>query len=194
MSWGMPQDNQRNRGLLSGRLVIIIASLFLISTTFAINITINGNNRMEYGQGIYRIQACDQYVALEFKSTSVYPNGYSRVGNIVFKGLDVGKCKGTAMRLKLYQTGNQTALDLYTNAAGTETGTSVIMVISKTATGPTFADDVTLINNKGVNIGYGDSMQAIDFDAATGNFIISYAYPLAEMRYVNSVTLESASV
>ena len=190
----MPQDDRRDRGLISGRLVIIVAALFLISSTFAINITINGNNRVEFGQGIYRIQACDQYVALEFKSTSVYANGYSRVGNIVFKGLDVSKCKGTAMRLKLYQTGNQTALNLYTNAGGTETGTAVIMVISKTATGPTFGDDVTLISNKGVNIGYGDSMQAIDYDASNGNFIISYSYPLAEMRYVNSVTLESASV
>jgi hypothetical protein len=68
------------------------------------------------------------------------------------------------------------------------------MIISKNATGPTFADDVTLVNNKGVNISYGDSMQAIDFDPATGNFTVTYAYPLAEMRNVNSVTLESASV
>jgi hypothetical protein len=67
------------------------------------------------------------------------------------------------------------------------------MVISKTASRATAADDVTLVNNKGVNIEYGDSMQAIDYDPANGNFMVSYAYPLAEMRYVNSVTLESAS-
>ena len=193
MSWGMPQEERRFGGL-SKRWVLIIASLSLVSTTFAINITINSNNRVEYGQGIYQIKACDQFVSLEFGSTSAYPNGFSRVGNIVFKGLDVQKCKGTAMRLRIYQSGSNTPLNLYTNAAGTETGTAVIMVISKNATGPTFADDVTLVNNKGVNIGYGDSMQAIDYDPATGNFIISYQYPLAEMRYVNNVTLESASV
>jgi hypothetical protein len=67
------------------------------------------------------------------------------------------------------------------------------MVISKTATPSTAADDVTLVNHLGVNIEYGDNMQAIDYDPVTGNFIISYYYPLAEMRYVNSVTLESAS-
>lgn len=193
MSWGMPQDERRFGGLPK-RWVVIIASLFLISSTFAINITINGNNRVEFGQGVYQIKACDQYVALEFKSTNAYPNGYSRVGNIVFKGLDVQKCKGTAMRLRLYQSGSNTPLNLYTNAASTETGTAVIMIISKNATGPTFADDVTLVNSKGVNIGYGDSMQVIDYDPTTGSFTVSYSYPLAEMRYVNSVTLESASV
>ena len=99
MSWGMPQEEQRFGGLPK-RWVIIIAALFLVSSTFAINITINGNNRVEFGQGIYQIKACDQYVALEFVSTSAYANGYSRVGAIVFKGLDVQKCKGTAMRLR----------------------------------------------------------------------------------------------
>lgn len=189
----MPQDERRFGGVPK-RWVIIIAALFMVSSTFAINITINGNNRVEFGQGIYQIKACDQYVALEFVSTSAYPNGYSRVGAIIFKGLDVQKCKGTAMRLRLYKSGSNTPLNLYTNSGGTETGTAVIMLISKTATGPTFADDVTLINNKGVNIGYGDSMQAIDYDPATGNFSVSYGFPLAEMRDVNSVTLESASV
>ena len=191
MSWGMPQDERRFGGIPK-RWVIGLASLFLISTTFASSITINGNNRVEFGQGIYQIKACDQYVALEFKSTNTYA-GFSRVGNIIFKGLDVQKCKGTAMRLRLYQSGSNTPLSLYTNAAGSETGTAVIMVIAKNATGPTFADDVTLVDNKGVNISYGDSSQAIDYDASTGNFIVSYLYPLAEMRNVNSVTLESAS-
>ena len=193
MSWGMPQDDRRFGGIPK-RWVVIIASLFMVSTTFAINININGNNRVEFGQGVYQIKACDQYVALEFISTNAYANGYSRVGGIIFKGLDVQKCKGTAMRLRLYQSGSNTPLNLYTNSAKTETGTAVIMIISKNATGPTFADDVTLVNNKGVNISYGDSMQSIDFDPTNGNFTITYAFPLAEMRYVNSVTLESASV
>lgn len=190
----MPQETRSGTGRISARWILILVSLFLISTTFAINITINGNNRVEFGQGIYQIKACDQYVSIELGSTSAYPNGYSRVGNIVFKGLDVGKCKGTAMRLRLFESGSNTPMNLYTNAAGSETGTAVIMVISKNATGPTFGDDVTLVNNKGVNIGYGDSMQAIDYDFATGNFIVSYSYPLAEMRSVNTLTLESASL
>jgi hypothetical protein len=97
------------------------------------------------------------------------------------------------MRLRIYRTGVSAPLNLYTNQNNTETGTAVIMVISKTASPATAADDVTLVNNKGVNIEYGDTMQAIDYDPANGNFMVSYAYPLAEMRYVNSVTLESAS-
>ena len=191
MTWGMPQEERRFGGV-NRRWVFLSLFALAISSTFAANININETNRIEFGQGIYQIKACDQFISLEFKSTRSV-NGFSRVGNIVFKGLDIDKCKGTAMRLRLYRTGVTQHLNLYTNAAGTETGTAVIMVISKTATPATAADDVTLVNHLGVNIEYGDNMQTIDYDPANGNYIITYYYPLAEMRYVNSVTLESAT-
>jgi hypothetical protein len=188
----MPQEERRRLGGFSKRWIFLVSVLFLISSTFAININLNDNNRIEFGQGIYQIKACDQFISLEFKSTRSV-NGFSRVGNIIFKGLDIDKCKGTAMRLRLFKTGVSQHLNLYTNAARSETGTAVIMVISKTASPSTAADDVTLVNHFGVNIEYGDNMQSIDYDPANGNFIISYPYPLAEMRDVNSVTLESAT-
>jgi hypothetical protein len=188
----MPQEESRRYGGANRRWIFLAIFALALSSTFAANININDSNRLEFGQGIYQIKACDQFISLEFKSTRSI-NGFSRVGNIVFKGLDIEKCKGTAMRLRLYRTGVSSQLNLYTNSSGSETGTAVIMVISKTATPSTAADDVTLVNHLGVNIEYGDNMQAIDYDPVTGNFIISYYYPLAEMRYVNSVTLESAS-
>lgn len=191
MSWGMPQEERRFGGV-NRRWVFLLIFALALSSTFAANININDTNRIEFGQGIYQIKACDQFISLEFKSTRSV-NGFSRVGNIIFKGLDIEKCKGTAMRLRLFQTGVSQQLNLYTNAAKTETGTAVIMVISKTASPSTAADDVTLVNHFGVNIEYGDNMQTIDYDPANGNFIISYSHPLAEMRYVNSVTLESAT-
>ena len=191
MSWGMPQEERRFGGF-NRRWVFLALFALALSSTFAANININDTNRIEFGQGIYQIKACDQFISLEFKSTRSI-NGFSRVGNIVFKGLDIDKCKGTAMRLRLFKTGVSQHLNLYTNSARTETGTAVIMVISKTASPSTAADDVTLVNHFGVNIEYGDSMQTIDYDPANGNFIISYPYPLAEMRDVNSVTLESAT-
>lgn len=191
MSWGMPQEERRSSGV-NRRWILLSIFALVISSTFAANININETNSIEFGQGIYQIKACDQFISLEFKSTRSV-NGFSRVGNIIFKGLDIEKCKGTAMRLRLFRTGVSTQLNLYTNSAGTETGTAVIMVISKTATPSTAADDVTLVNHFGVNIEYGDSMQSIDYDPSNGSFMITYYYPLAEMRYVNSVTLESAT-
>lgn len=192
MSWGLPQEERRFGGL-SKRWVIIIASLFLISSTFAINITINGNNRVEFGQGIYQIKACDQYVSIQLDSTNTI-NGFSRVGDIVFSGLDVEKCRGTAMRLRFYQSGISTPSPIYTNADGTETGTAVIMVISKTATAATFYKDITLVNSLGVNVGRFDVNQQISFNRTTGSFTVVFTYPLAEMRNVDNVTLESASL
>lgn len=187
----MPQEERRFGGA-NRRWIFLSIFALAISSTFAANVNLNGTNRIEFGQGVYQIKACDQFISLEFKSTRSI-NGFSRVGNIIFKGLDIGKCKGTAMRLRLYKTGDQKPLPLYENASKTESGTAVIMVISKTATPSTAANDVTLVNHFGVNIEYGDSMQSIDYDPVTANFIITYDYPLAEMRYVNSVTLESAT-
>lgn len=192
MTWGMPQEESRRSGGFNRRWVFLALFALALSSTFAANLNVNQNNSIEFGQGIYQIKACDQFISLEFKSTQSV-NGFSRVGNIIFKGLDIDKCRGTAMRLRIYRTGVSAPLNLYTNQNNTETGTAVIMVISRTASPATAADDVTLVNNKGVNIEYGDTMQAIDYDPANGNFMVSYAYPLAEMRYVNSVTLESAS-
>ena len=187
----MPQEERRFGGV-NRRWVLLTLIALAVSSTFAANININETNSIEFGQGIYQIKACDQFISLEFKSTRSI-NGFSRVGNIIFKGLDIDKCKGTAMRLRLYKTGDSKPLPLYENSTQTESGTAVIMVIARTATAATAADDVTLVNHLGVNIEYGDNMQTIDYDPANGNFIITYYYPLAEMRYVNSVTLESAT-
>lgn len=188
----MPREERRFGGVPK-RWVVAIAALFMVSSTFAINITINGNNRVEFGQGIYQIKACDQYVSIQLDATNAI-NGFSRVGDIVFRGLDVEKCRGTAMRLRLYRSGISTPSDLYTNADGTETGTAVIMVISKTATAATFYKDITLVDSKGVNVGRFDANQSIVFNKSTGDFTVTFTYPLAEMRYVDNVTLESASV
>jgi hypothetical protein len=191
MTWGMPQEERRFGGG-NRRWLLLTLFAFAVSSTFAINININDSNRIEFGQGVYQIKACDQFISLEFKSTKSV-NGFSRVGNIIFKGLDIDKCKGTAMRLKMYKTGVSKEQDLFTNQRGTETGTAVIMVISKNATRETAADDVTLINHKGVNIEYLDDMQSIDYERTNGDFIVTFNYPLLEMQFVNSVTLESAS-
>ena len=98
------------------------------------------------------------------------------------------------MRLRLYQSGVSAPSNLYTNADGTETGTAVIMIVSKTATAATFYKSITLVDSKGVNVGRFDVNQQIQFDRTTGSFTVVFTYPLAEMRYVDNVTLESASV
>jgi hypothetical protein len=187
-----PSESPRKRILWGTVAALLLAGGF----TFAANLTINTNNKVEFGQGIYQIKSCDQFVNIGLKASATI-NGYSRVANITVKGLDVGRCAGTTVRLKLFNTDSatdsQTAMALYATPGYTETGTAVIMVIRSGASQATAFDDVTLVNQRGTNIGYGDVNQSIDYYDASGDFVISFTRPLARMDQVNLVTLESAN-
>jgi len=202
---GMPEASQKpgrysSRGF---RLTLLAVILSLVGTTFAINVTINGNNRVEFGQGVYRITSCDQFVQVALKSSSAFADGYSRVGSIELSGLDVARCANTSIRLRLYDASNPSPMNLFNNIAYTsrgtsypcctETGTAVVMVIAAGATQSTAAQSVTLVSPSGRNIGYGDRHESIRYEATTAVFTVSFASPLAIVRDVAKTTLESAA-
>jgi hypothetical protein len=185
------------------RLTLLALIISLVGTTFAINVTINGNNRVEFGQGLYRITSCDQFMNVNLKSGNAFADGYSRVESIELSGLDVARCANTSIRLRLYDASNPAPMDLFTNIAYTsrgtsypcctETGTAVVMVIAANATQATAAQSVTLISPSGRNIGYGDRHESIRYESTTAVFTVTFASPLAIMRDVAKTTLESAA-
>jgi hypothetical protein len=185
------------------RLTLAALVISLIGTTFAINVTINGNNQLEFGQGIYQITSCDQFVSVNLKSSSAFADGLSRVGSIELSGLDVGRCANTSIRLRLYDSVTATSMELFNNIAYTskgvsypcctETGTSVVMVIAANATQATAAQSVTLISPSGKSIGAGDRHESIRYESSNGVFSITLTSPLAIMRDVAKTTLESAA-
>ena len=202
---GMPEATQKpgrfsSRGF---RWTLVAVILSLVGTTFAVNVTINGNNRVEFGQGVYRITSCDQFINVALKSSSAFADGYSRVGSIELSGLDVARCANTSIRLRLYDASNPAPMDLFNNIAYTsrgtsypcctETGTAVVMVIAAGATQSTAAQSVTLVSPSGRNIGYGDRHESIRYEATTAVFTVSFASPLAIVRDVAKTTLESAA-
>jgi hypothetical protein len=184
------------------RIGLAAALIALIGATFAVNIRLSGNNTFEYGQGVYRIESCDQFISVALGSTTAYSDGLSRVGNISLQGLDVGRCANTSIRLKLYDS-STAMLNLFTNPTYTsrgvtvpcctETGTAVIMVFAAGATQNTALQSTTLISPSGKNINQGDRSQSLSYDAGTGTFTIAFNTPLAIMRDVYKTTLESAS-
>jgi hypothetical protein len=202
---GMPEASQKP-GRFSSRAfrwTLVAVILSLVGTTFAVNVTINGNNRVEFGQGVYRITSCDQFINVALKSSSAFADGYSRVGSIELSGLDVARCANTSIRLRLYDASNPAPMDLFNNIAYTsrgtsypcctETGTAVVMVIAAGATQSTAAQSVTLVSPSGRNIGYGDRHESIRYEATTAVFTVSFASPLAIVRDVAKTTLESAA-
>jgi hypothetical protein len=202
---GLPASGERERRFSSRgfRFTLGLLLISLIGTTFAINVTINGNNRVEFGQGVYRITSCDQFVNVLLKSSNAFSDGLSRVGSVEISGLDVARCANTSIRLRLYDASNPAPMDLFNNIAYTsrgtsypcctETGTSVVMVVAADATQATAAQSVTLISPSGKSIGYGDRHESIRYESTTGVFTVTFTSPLAIMRDVEKTTLESAS-
>jgi len=202
---GMPETAQKPGRFSSRsiRLTVLAVIISLIGTTFAINVTINGDNEVEFGQGIYRITSCDQFVQVALKSSSAFADGYSRVGSIELSGLDVARCANTSIRLRLYDASNPSPMDLFNNIAYTsrgtsypcctETGTAVVMVIAADATQSTATQSVTLVSPSGRNIGSGDRHESLRYESSTAIFTVTFTSPLAIMRDVAKTTLESAA-
>ena len=187
------------------RIGLFAALISLIGTTFALNITLNGNQSLEYGQGLFEIKSCDQFVGIDLgsSSTTPYADGLSRVSNVRIQGLDVGRCANTSIRIRLYDNASSTPLELFTNPeyyksgvtypCCTETGTAVILVFAANATQSTALASTTLISPTGKNINKGDRAQSLSYNSTTGIFTVAFNTPLAIVRDVARTTLESAS-
>lgn len=207
MDLGSPlsSSNPRSRRSKGIRIGFFAAMISMIGLTFAATVRINGNNQFEYGQGLYQITSCDQFVGINLgsSSTTPYADGLSRVSNINIQGLDVARCANTSIRIKLYGPTNTTLMNLFTNPAYTskgvsypcctETGTSVILVIASGATQSTALQSTTLISPSGKNIKQGDRSQSLSYDAGSAVFTVAFNTPLATMADVVKTTLESAS-
>lgn len=184
------------------RIALLLALFSMVGFTVAANVGINGNNKIEFGQGIYRITSCDQFVAVDLGSSEVFQDGLSRVLNVKLSGFDVARCANTSIRIKLYDATNSAPMNLFTNPTYTksgvtypcctETGTAVTMVIAANATQATALQSTTLVSPSGKNIAQGDRSESISYDSASGIFTIAFASPLAIMRDVARTTLESA--
>ena len=170
--------------------LLLTTILAVIGSTYAVNIL--ASSSVEYGQGIYQIVACDSYVNVSLEPTATV-NGASYVGSFLIRGLNVGDCAGTTIRLRLFSAGSESPLDLFATPSNTNVGNAVILSIASGATLSTALDDVTLVNPAGQNIEYGDSSQSIDYNENLAEFTISFSNPKALMSAVDSIVLESAS-
>ncbi len=201
-----PKRKKRRRIL---RVLALTVIGLLLGTTVAANISLSGG-RVEFGQGVYLLQACDKWVAIGFSTIVV--NGQLRVGSMTVIGLDPRRCAGSQFKVQMYTTGSATALDLYTGTIGwtglyseiEETGTVAAVTFKVSSTVPSsFADTaayntyaskaLTLINKLNTNVCYADAHHSISYNNNDAVYTISFTSPLGSMASVNSVTIESAT-
>lgn len=188
-------------------LAIFLIFTTLLGATFAANISLGGQ-RKEFGQGIYQIKACDQWVGIGLTAGSGTQNNY--VKNVILYGFDPRLCVGRIFKIKLFPTGSTTPLPLYVDAAADgsaagETTTILTLMDTSTAYTPTYRtypdydayqswsiDAVTLVNALGVNVGRTSKWFGITYTIETGVYTIIFQKPAALVAQVASVTIESA--
>ena len=189
------------RGKVNLGIFLIITGI--LGTTFAANISLSGG-RTEFGQGIFRIKACDQWVGVGLTTGQGAQNTY--VANVDLYGLDPRACKNTIFRIKFFPTGSTTAMNMYLGAGPTSsandsvTATSLVMRITNStysganqAAYETWAyDAVSLIDPQGRDIGFADDYELIDYTPSTGIYSVVFTYPRAVAALVSSITIETA--
>jgi hypothetical protein len=180
------QSSLSRKKLLIG-LALVIAT---IGTTLASTLTINTNNRITFGQGLYQIRACDGWIKISFEKTDtaggVMDNGsmVQAVSAVNIDSFNSLACKNTNFKIKLFKTGVATALNLYTQENSTASNQVWLSVDNSGV--------VTLLDTTGTNLGeFGDTAVGLGMDSETGRYTIYFFTPLQPASNVNSYTVES---
>ncbi len=185
------------------KLGILLLIVGVVGSTFAANISLSGG-RKEFGQGIFQIKACDQWVGVGLTTGQGAQNSY--VANVRIIGLDPRACKGTIFRIKFFASGSNTAMNMYYGAgpsggmSDSVTATSLVLKLTNTVySGSNMTDynnyagnAITLIDPQGRDAGYADNFEFIDYTANVGEWDVILTYPLAVATAVSNVTIETA--
>jgi len=170
----------------------------LVGFTVAASITIGNGNRLEFGQGLYQITSCDQWIGIKLNPSAASYSGQSRVANINLSGFDALNCRGRNIKIQLLD-GSSAILPIFSDASGL-VDRVLLNVSTDTNTGRATA--VGFYNGYGVLVtsslsgsnGYAyDSGQYLSYNSNTGVYSILFNYPQATMSAVNSLTVQSAN-
>lgn len=177
----------------ASRKKLIVGAIFILATlgtTLASTLSINTNNRLTFGQGLYHIRACDGWIKITFEKTDtaggVMDNGsmVQAVSAINIDSFNSLACKNTNFKIKLFKTGVTPALNLYTQEDSTASN-QVWLSVNNSGL-------VTLLDTTGTNLGeYGDTAVGLGMDSDTGRYTIYFFTPLQPASNVNSYTVES---
>jgi hypothetical protein len=204
-----PFDSSEGRWFRNPKIIFaLIASIIFGGSTIATNFTIS-SGKIEYGQGLFTVRACDTWISIGLYPTAAQYNGLSRVDAMELVGLDPIKCANKFLRFQFFDSSSATALPMYvgvvrtdTTTATAETGTATIVTVFDTSTAysgnkpesyTAFARRaLTLVNEAKVNVGYDDGYLRISYNASTGSWKIAFSQPLATMPSISRITVESA--
>ena len=179
-------------------------ALAFAGSTIAANITLS-SGRIEFGQGVYQIRACDQYVGIEPQSGTGEDLDY--VKRIVISSLDALNCRGSEIRINLFSDASpEVPLVLFEGDQGLDLNRVLLRVstdpntIRATTVGFVTGDrsrsrpPAVLFTQLQVD-GSGrvnDSYQILTYTPSSGLYIIEFVVPLALVEEVDRFTIQSS--
>ena len=180
----------------------LVAALIIGGSTFAGEPFIR-SGKIEYGQGLFTVRACDSWISIGLYPTAAQYDGLSRVDAIELIGLDPIKCANRFLRFQFFDASSATPLPMYVGTTATaETGTATTITVYDTRTAysgvnatayNTFARTaLTLFNEAKVDVGFDDGYMRISYNRSTGSWKIAFTQPLASMPAISRITVESA--
>jgi len=174
-------------------LGIFLVFLSAISATFAANITINNSNRVEFGQAVYVVEACNGWIQISLGYGEYYQSvDSSYITSFVINGLDTRSCGSTNITFKAY--GGNTPLPLYnTYAVDADAPVPPPPSINFFTLRIDGQEAVSLVDSEGTTIATNDPYISLDIDDATRTYVVSFTYPRATVREITRMTVESGS-
>ena len=164
---------QRSR-LLIFVIIAGLISIYLIRTTFAGDVNINGNKSIEFGQGYSQLVACSGSQALSISPASTFINA-SSAGAYKLSSYTVSNipssCNGSDFTINFYDSG---------------TATSPLAIFNTSTVNSIVYDTATTFN-----LGDGNFGSSIVVNSSS-SFTINFASPVATSSAVARVVIQSS--
>jgi hypothetical protein len=196
-------ENANPNAFLKSPSFIIGCALLILATfgtVLAQKITLGSNKGTEFGQGYFRVVACDTWVGIQlnpspstFSGTSINGDSYtseSRVKSIQISGLDTQRCAGKNLKFTLTNTETSTVLPIFTDVDSLTVSRALVTVNSNTSISRALA--LTIIDGNDQNIGSANAYQTLSYASTTSIYTLEFTYPLARMADVTGVNFESS--
>ena len=179
------EDDDFERPQISKRKVLALFFVFLAiawgASTLAGTITINANDRVEFGQGTYNLKACDSFVRLDPRSGT--GANLDKVQYLDLSGFDKKKCKNKYFAIRFQNNG--TNLALFSN------GSKRIVLHVDNSNEPNVSLVYTYGETPGSDIpATGDGLQKITY--SSGVYTVEFLNPIVTVSSVTRTTFESA--
>jgi len=191
----MDESQSSNKRLVKLYLGVALIAIVGIGSILAANITLfKANTKSEFGQGVYKIKACDSFIRMDLISGTTgelgAPSGLSPLTGISISSLDSRVCNGTTFTINAYDTTSQQT-PLY------RTDGQIALCKDVLCTPGTNSQNDLIVNidaSGAVSLGNPDEFHAIAFDPKTSIYRISIVQPTILANEVGRLTIQSAKL